>query len=74
MESALVETPRIGDDPPLTALRDTSRGGEPSMASDIEIAQQARLERITTVAAKLGIPEEHLEPYGHTKAKISLSI
>jgi formate--tetrahydrofolate ligase len=42
------------------------------MASDIEIAQQAKLERIGTIAAKLGIPEEHLEPYGHTKAKISL--
>ena len=42
------------------------------MPSDIEIAQQAKLERIVTVAAKLGIPEEHLEPYGHTKAKISL--
>jgi formate--tetrahydrofolate ligase len=42
------------------------------MASDIDIAQQARLDRIATVAAKLGIPEEHLEPYGHTKAKISL--
>jgi formate--tetrahydrofolate ligase len=42
------------------------------MPSDIEIAQQARLDRIGTVAAKLGIPEEHLEPYGHTKAKISL--
>jgi formate--tetrahydrofolate ligase len=42
------------------------------MASDIEIAQQAKLERISTVAAKLGIAEEHLEPYGHTKAKVSL--
>jgi formate--tetrahydrofolate ligase len=42
------------------------------MPSDIEIAQQARLDRIGTVAAKLGIPEEQLEPYGHTKAKISL--
>src|SRR3954466_2245057 len=42
------------------------------MASDIEIAQQAKLERITTIAAKLGIPEESLEPYGHTKAKLSL--
>ena len=42
------------------------------MASDIEIAQQAKLERIGAIAAKLGIPEEHLEPYGHTKAKISL--
>src|SRR5947208_625961 len=43
------------------------------MASDIEIAQKARLERISKVAlAKLGIPEEHLEPYGHYKAKVSL--
>ncbi|HWM93870.1 MAG TPA: formate--tetrahydrofolate ligase [Thermoanaerobaculia bacterium] len=42
------------------------------MASDIEIAQQARLERSSKVAEKLGISEEHLEPYGHTKAKISL--
>ena len=43
------------------------------MASDIEIAQKARLERISKIAfAKLGIPEEHLEPYGHFKAKVSL--
>src|SRR5712672_3722141 len=43
------------------------------MASDIEIAQKARLERISKVAlAKLGIAEEHLEPYGHYKAKVSL--
>src|SRR6266699_1261101 len=42
------------------------------MASDIEIAQQAKLDRITTTAAKLGIPEASLEPYGHTKAKLAL--
>src|SRR3982075_2958295 len=43
------------------------------MPSDIEIAQAAKLERISRVAlAKLGIPEEHLEPYGHYKAKVSL--
>src|SRR5712671_6757208 len=43
------------------------------MASDIEIAQKARLERISGIAlAKLGIPEEHLEPYGHYKAKVAL--
>ena len=43
------------------------------MASDIEIAQAAKLQRIAQVAKeKLGIPEEHLEPYGHYKAKVSL--
>src|SRR4029450_9867836 len=40
--------------------------------SDIEIAQQAKMKRVVEVAAKLGIPEEHLEPYGHYKAKVSL--
>jgi len=44
------------------------------MSSDIEIAQAAKLERISKVALdKLGIAEEHLEPYGHTKAKLSLA-
>ncbi|MFN2646695.1 MAG: formate--tetrahydrofolate ligase [Burkholderiales bacterium] len=43
------------------------------MPSDIEIAQAARLSRISAVAReKLGIAEEHLEPYGHYKAKVSL--
>ncbi len=43
------------------------------MASDIEIAQQATLQRVTQIARdKLGIADEHLEPYGHFKAKISL--
>src|SRR5256886_7560532 len=43
------------------------------MPSDIEIAQAAKLQRIAGVAReKLGIAEEHLEPYGHYKAKISL--
>jgi formate--tetrahydrofolate ligase len=41
--------------------------------SDIEIAQAAKLQRIAAVAReKLGIGEEHLEPYGHYKAKVSL--
>jgi formate--tetrahydrofolate ligase len=43
------------------------------MASDIAIAQQAKLKRVNEVAATLGIKEEHLEPYGHYKAKVSLS-
>jgi formate--tetrahydrofolate ligase len=43
------------------------------MPSDIEIAQAAKLQRISRIAQeKLGIAEEHLEPYGHYKAKVSL--
>src|SRR5918992_3219118 len=43
------------------------------MPSDIEIAQAAKLQRISAVAReKLGIAEEHLEPFGHYKAKVSL--
>ena len=41
--------------------------------SDIEIAQAARLKRATDIAAGLGIPDESLEPFGHYKAKISLT-
>jgi formate--tetrahydrofolate ligase len=41
--------------------------------SDIEIAQQAKMQPIINLAAeKLNIPAEHLDPYGHYKAKISL--
>ena len=43
------------------------------MSSDIEIAQAAKMVRISKLAQeKLGIGEEHLEPYGHYKAKVSL--
>jgi len=46
---------------------------EEPMPSDIEIAQAAKMHRISAVAReKLGIPEEHLEPYGHYKAKVHL--
>jgi formate--tetrahydrofolate ligase len=41
--------------------------------SDIEIAQAAKLRPIVDVAReKLGIAPEHLEPYGHYKAKVSM--
>ncbi|MFK7912196.1 MAG: formate--tetrahydrofolate ligase [Akkermansiaceae bacterium] len=41
--------------------------------TDIEIAQENEMERIATLAQeKLGISDEHLEPYGHYKAKVSL--
>jgi formate--tetrahydrofolate ligase len=40
--------------------------------SDIEIARAAKIKPIKEIAAKLHIPDEYLEQYGHYKAKISL--
>ncbi len=42
------------------------------MLSDIEIAQKSTMKKIQDIAAKIGIPEEELEPYGRYKAKVSL--
>jgi formate--tetrahydrofolate ligase len=42
------------------------------MLTDIEIAQRAELKPIGEIARDLGIPEEYLIPYGHTKAKVDL--
>lgn len=39
--------------------------------SDIEIAQQTKLEPITAIAKKVGLTEDDLELYGKYKAKIS---
>jgi formate--tetrahydrofolate ligase len=39
--------------------------------SDIEIARTANKKNIMDIGGKLGIPPEHLLPYGHDKAKIS---
>ena len=41
------------------------------MLTDIEIAQQAEMEPIKNVAAKLGMSEDDIEMYGKYKAKLS---
>ena len=41
------------------------------MNTDIQIAQEAVMEPITEVAARLGITPDELELYGKYKAKIS---
>ena len=46
-------------------------GGQKRMLTDIEIAQQAEMEPIKNVAAKLGMSEDDIEMYGKYKAKIS---
>jgi formate--tetrahydrofolate ligase len=42
-----------------------------SYKSDIEIAREAQKRPIQEIGSKLGIPSEHLLPYGHDKAKVS---
>lgn len=41
------------------------------MLTDIEIAQAAKMLEIKEIAAKLGVSEDEIEPYGHYKAKLS---
>ena len=41
------------------------------MLSDIEIAQAAKMQPITEIAAKLGLQGEDVIPYGHYKAKLN---
>ena len=43
-----------------------------TVGSDIEIAREAKMKPIMEIGKNLGIPEEDLVPYGHTKAKVHL--
>ena len=47
-----------------------SRESPMSHKSDIEIAREANKKPIQEIGEKLGIPTEHLLPYGHDKAKV----
>ncbi|ASB49261.1 formate--tetrahydrofolate ligase [Alkalitalea saponilacus] len=44
------------------------------MKSDIEIAREVTLKPVSEIAERLGIRKDLLEPYGHFKAKLPLSI
>ena len=44
------------------------------MKTDIEIAQEAKLEHISRIAARAGLREDDIEYYGKYKAKIDLSV
>mgnify|MGYP004634151399 FL=1 len=43
------------------------------MKTDVEIAQEAQMQHIREIAAKLGLTEDDIELYGKYKAKISLA-
>src|SRR5262249_9012380 len=45
---------------------------EPPQKSSLEIAQQAELEAIDDLGARIGLQPDEIEPYGRYKAKISL--
>ncbi len=51
-----------------------TRDAKRPVPSDIAIAQAATVRPIGEIAARLGILPEELEPYGHTKAKVHLSL
>ncbi|MCY4595378.1 MAG: formate--tetrahydrofolate ligase [Bryobacterales bacterium] len=42
-----------------------------SIMTDIEIARRAKAQPIQEIGSKLGIPSEHVLPFGHEKAKVS---
>jgi len=44
------------------------------MKTDVEIAQEARLEPIEAIADRAGIMPDEIEPYGRYKAKVSVEI
>src|SRR4051794_32267071 len=44
------------------------------MKSSLEIAQEAELEPIASLAERIGLEADELEPYGRYKAKIGLSV
>jgi len=58
---------------PVRSLRPSTHDQHRAPRSDAEIAQDAKLLPILQLARDwLGIGPEHLQPYGHTKAKLSL--
>ena len=44
------------------------------MKSDIQIAQEAKMEPIKNIAEKMGLGEDDIEYYGKYKCKISLDV
>ena len=67
----MTPTPATAAKTPMTASMIASQHASPK--SDIEIAQAAKMRPIMELAKdRLGIAPEHLEPYGHYKAKVSM--
>ena len=44
------------------------------MKTDIQIAQEAKIENILKIAGQIGLTEDEIEQYGKYKAKINLDV
>ena len=44
------------------------------MKTDIQIARECKLDHISEIASRLGIPTEEIEPYGRYMAKVPISL
>jgi formate--tetrahydrofolate ligase len=71
--NALSRRKRVGYTTPKARPGLITQGVTDIMAfkTDIEIAREAKKQPIMQIGDKLGIPSEHLLPYGHDKAKVS---
>ncbi|MER9127570.1 hypothetical protein NKH81_31620, partial [Mesorhizobium sp. M0959] len=60
------QSPRLSTylDPALPGSNAAPEGNMAEMKSDIEIARGARKKQIQEIGQKIGIPSEHLLPYG----------
>ena len=56
---------------PVSRPRNVTMEKSMAFKTDIEIAREAKKRPIQEIGTKLGIPVEHLLPYGHDKAKVS---
>jgi formate--tetrahydrofolate ligase len=63
--------PKSADDAKSSDKKATGGAAVSTVRSDIEIARDAKMKPILEIGAKIGIPADKLQPYGHTKAKIS---
>ena len=63
--------PAIEINPVPSTVQSERKAVMAEVKSDIEIARAAKKKQIQEIGQKIGIPTEHLLPYGHDKAKIS---
>lgn len=62
------------DDKVLVEILESTPIKAKEFKSDIEIAQESSMVKISEIASKIGLSEDLYEPYGHYKAKVDYNI